>query len=629
MNTIKVMGETLSNKIAAGEVVERPKSIVKELVENALDAQAKIIKVLIEDAGIRKIIVDDDGSGMSEDDALLSFQRHATSKIFTELDLFNIGTLGFRGEALAAISSISKISLHTGKANRASTLIKIAGGVLEEVCQKDERLGTKIVVENIFYNTPARLKHLKSSQTEYMHIFEYLQKMSLARTDVRFEFVADGRLVFKTYGTGKIEQTLAMIYGDKIANYYYEFSAQDGDFSVSGIITHPQMQRSNNKVINLAINSRTVRHYGINRAIISGYGNLLPKGMYPIVAINVEVDTQLVDVNVHPAKLEVRLSQEKQLEDLVKKAVEETLITENLIYKNTSQPRKIKSSEQYSLSLENTQKQHLVAEKTELYVAGPRKVVNYPNGVDVKRPSRVLTQAEQQAVAQIMPVAAVQQVEVQKLVEISALAPSLAENAGKKTAIEVLRQLSVIGQFDATYILAQRDTSLYLIDQHAAQERIKYEQHMRAVRNDTRIPTQDLLFPLSIHLELEALNAVKAYKTELEKNGINLELFGVADVRVNSVPTWIQKLDIEVFIRKAIDCLVMYGQFDNAIIREKELIMLSCKYSIKAHDQLDKVEMEKLIYELSETEIPYTCPHGRPIVIEHSKYEVERWFKRA
>ena len=658
MANIKVMTETLSNKIAAGEVVERPRSIVKELVENALDAQADFIKISIENAGISSISVEDNGKGMNPEDAILSFQRHATSKIFTEDDLFTIHTLGFRGEALAAISSVSKVHLHTGQAGAASTHVQIEGGEVLETKSDNEREGTLITIRQLFYNTPARLKHLKSVQTEYMHILEYLQKMALARPDVRFEFIQDGRSVFKTYGSGKIEETLSMIYGEKIANYFFPLAIEDNDFKITGIITHPQMQRSSNKVINLSINQRSVRHYGINRSIISGYGNLIPKGMYPIVALDIEVDTKLVDVNVHPAKLEVRLSQERQLEDLVKKAIEETLMSENLIYRDTTGPRKIKSSEQFSLSLENANvgKTQAIQEEPSEYTAGPRKLFNYPNGAD-KKPITVysgstLSSKEQQLVKDLVqPITEPSEQEntvasndypqpiIRRTTQDAVSVPSNAEHSQKPVdvvtqekpseAVMVLRELSIIGQYDATYILAQRNASLYLIDQHAAQERIKYEEHMSQVRNMEKIVTQELLFPLTIHLEGKELVALKAYLPELERAGIEVEFFGDADIRINCVPSWIQQQDIEVYVRKSIDCLTANNSVDSALVREKQLIMLSCKYSIKAHDILSTSEMEALIYRLSEMETPYTCPHGRPIVIEHTKYEVERWFKRV
>lgn len=662
MTEIRIMDEGLSNKIAAGEVVERPKSIVKELVENALDAGSDYIKIFIENSGIGSISVEDNGNGMTQENAELCFLRHATSKLYKEEDLFQIHSLGFRGEALAAIASVAKVHLYTGCEDEPGTHINIEGGELLVNEQTDARVGTKIVVSQLFYNTPARLKHMRSIQTEYMHTLEYLQKMALARPDVRFEFYSDGREIFKTFGTGKLPETLVMIYGEKVAPMLLPFEISDNDFTVSGYITKPQAQRSNARVINLALNKRSIRHFGINRAILAGYGTLIPKGTYPIVALDVEVDAKLVDVNVHPAKLEVRLSQENQLEDLIKRGIQQVLMEENLIYRDTAMPKKIKNTEQMGMHLKNE-----IAD-----VEMPR-TIQYPTNKMTEESSyaireeipktNILSKKEQEAVQslyknyeyqgenkQALPprnentteqfvhqigqqkealmdtdVTLAEVVHEEDLVEEQVV----LEAARPATAAEILQELSIIGQFDATYILAQRNESLYLIDQHAAQERIKYEEHMEHVRNMEQVPTQELLFPVTLRVEPLEMAALKDFAKELDRAGIYVEVFGTQDIRVTGVPSWIKTKSIEDYVRKAIDVLVENKSVDSALVREKELIMLSCKYSIKAHDVLNKDEMQKLIIRLSEMESPFTCPHGRPIVIEHTKYEVERWFYRV
>jgi len=651
---IKIMSEDLSNKIAAGEVVERPRSIVKELVENALDAGATEIKVQLEESGIRKIVVEDNGKGMDAADAILAFQRHATSKIFTENDLFSIHTLGFRGEALAAIASVSKINLHTGMKNIPSTRVKIHGGALVEQTSENTKIGTSITVEQLFYNTPARLKHLKSLQTEYAHTLEYLQKMALARPDVRFEFIHDNKVVFKTFGTGKLADTLVMIYGEKLTKYLFEVNTADNDFKVKGIITHPQMQRSNNRVINLSINQRSVRNFGINRAILSGYSHLIPKGMFPIVALDIEVDPKLVDVNVHPAKLEVRISQEKQLEALIQQLIKDTLVKENLIFQDITIPKKIQRAEQMGFRYDGreTKEEHTPNEAT-------TRVVNYPNAPSAVQEDKIshgkfaktaLSQHEREAIKKVYDIA--EDIIEHKISDVSQEYTTAEDNERVPTitnsreqeiiSAEVplvndtfqaarteLLDLTVIGQFNASYILAQYDETLFLIDQHAAQERIKYDTHMRNVRAMEQITMQDLIFPLTIFLEVRELQVLFDHKAELLQNGIDFEQFSEQEIRVNAVPSWIKQENIETYIRKAIDCIVEYDSVDSAVIREKELIMLSCRYSIKAKDILNMAEMQALIKQLSETETPFTCPHGRPIVVKYRLYEIERWFKRV
>ena len=666
---IKIMGPNLSNKIAAGEVVERPRSIVKELVENALDAGATEVKIAIKQSGIQEIIIEDNGRGMDKEDALLAFQRHATSKIFTEADLFSIHTLGFRGEALAAIASVSKVQMLTGQTGAAATYVEIHGGKVLEHTSKNTYQGTKITVSQLFYNTPARLKHLKSLQTEYVHILEYLQKMAIARPDVRFEFSSDGKEVFRTYGTNRVADTLVMIYGDRIANFMYPVYSADNDFKVEGIITHPQMQRTNQRVINLSINKRTVRHFGINKAILSGYGTLIPRGSYPIVALNIEVDTKLVDVNVHPAKLEVRISQERQLELLITQMVREALTSHNLLYQNVTMPTKIRTTEQNELQFSNDYKPTQKPAKE--YLQQAQKIYTLPENTieqfakpleEVVAHWTVIAENSQDSVRKNLSTANdvtnnIQNTEIDNSnirdkVDKSGLSLETADQVLTNTSINEtmpmaaptpapsetdaifceakseIKALEVIGQFNATYILAQKNATFYIVDQHAAQERIKYDQHMVRVRN-ANVTTQQLLFPLVIFLEARDLQLVTNAEAEIARQGIEFELFSDREIRINSVPIGIKQDDIEKYVRNVIDCLVKYDTVDTAIVREKELIMLSCKYSIKAHDVLNKEEMESLLIQLSETETPFTCPHGRPIVVKYSLYEIERWFKRV
>jgi len=656
------MAASLANKIAAGEVVERPRSIVKELVENALDAGASEIKVRLSQAGIQNITVIDNGTGMSEADASLAFIRHATSKIFAERDLFSIHTLGFRGEALAAIAAVSKIRLLTGLVGKQATEIMVEAGEIVSQTSVDSRIGTSIEVSNVFYNTPARLKHLKSVQTEYTHTLEYLQKMALARPEIRFELIHDGKMVFKTYGTGDLAQTLVMIYGEKVAPYLFHVEAQNDDFNVRGIITHPQIQRSHNRVLNLTINGRAIRHFGLNHAILRGYGKLLPKGMFPIVALDVSLDVRLVDVNVHPAKLEVRISEEQTLQTLVEEMVKATLMRENLIYQDVSKPVAIQTSEQLDFQQSTSHMQARNGQK------GVRKVTK---GDNLSKPETTLTSTLYdlptpsigQQVLRETPKATDMyttrgrgvrtsesldgsvemgrgaQPEVSVKTEASADNPmhSYAETAQVtiknvptfEAARLELRALEVIGQFDGTYILAQTNNTLFVIDQHAAQERIRYDAHVEQTRRKERIVSQQLLLPFTLFLERREMDTLMAFKSELTHYGLEFETFSTNEIRINSVPSWIMQENIETYVRRTIDCVLRYRQVDEADIREKELIMLSCRYSIKAHDVLSKAEMQALLEQLSTTTTPFTCPHGRPTVIKQKLYEVEKWFKRV
>jgi len=645
---IKIMDPTLANKIAAGEVVERPRAIVKELVENALDAGASEIKVQLTQAGIQKITVTDNGSGMDAADAKLAFIRHATSKIFDEADLFAIHTLGFRGEALAAIAAVSKVRLVSGLINEPATELVLDGGVIVETNTTDSRIGTSIEVANLFFNTPARFKHLKSVQTEYTHILEYMQKMALGRPDIRFELSHDGKVVFKTYGTGELASTLVMIYGEKIADYLFPVQASNADFSVSGMISHPQMQRSHNRVMNLTINGRAIRHFGINHAILRGYGNLLPKGMFPIVALDVKLDVKLVDVNVHPAKLEVRISEEQTLQNLIEQMIKNALMEENLIYRDVGRPRTIRTSEQLGFEAEVT-------------VAKEEKKATPIMPSERPKATQQLSQAEQTAAAVVYDIPEPQgsgyvlaemneeiktslqveqetkQQEARVVSSTEATYPSNTRNRTEEQEALVsfatsrleLRTLDVIGQFDATYILAQHNQTLFVIDQHAAQERVRYDEHMRQVRANKRIVSQSLLFPLTVALEARDMLVLQEHEAELAQHGLDFVVVTDQTIEVRGVPAWIMQENIEAYVRKTIDCVVMYQHVDDAIIREQKLIMLSCRYSIKAHDVLSKDEMVRLLHDLGASDTPFTCPHGRPTLIKQSLHEVETWFKRV
>jgi len=666
--TIKIMDEALANKIAAGEVVERPRSIVKELVENALDAGATEIKVALTQAGIQKIIVRDNGAGMSEADAKLAFIRHATSKIFDENDLFAIHTLGFRGEALAAIAAVSKVQVVTGLVGEPATELVLEAGVVVSETKGDSTVGTRLEVSNLFYNTPARLKHLKSVQTEYAHSLEYLQKMALGRPDIRFELTHDNKLVFKTYGTGQLSETLAMIYGDKVADYLFPVEASDSDFTVRGMITHPQMQRAHNRVINLTINGRSIRHFGINHAILRGYGRLLPKGMFPIVALDISLDVKLVDVNVHPTKLEVRISEEQGLQKLIEQMIKDTLVRQNLIYRDVSRPQQIKSSDQLVLGTLNSEVKHNQKDNPQRRALATNPVKKREQDKEANGDgrstnevsTRQLRKKEQAVVEHIYQIPNIRaqhplQEETMTIgkqplasdsIQVNHLAKAGDEGQINEIVNEVvttetheidafasarqeLQRLDIIGQFDATYILGQTDNTLFVIDQHAAQERIRYDEHMQQIRTKQRVVSQNLLFPFTLFLDVKEMQIVNEHKHELGRFGLDFEAFSDQEIRINAVPAWIMQESIEEYVRKTIECVVQNEKVDEAVIREKKLIMLSCRYSIKAHDVLSKDEMVRLVEQLSKTQTPFTCPHGRPTVIKQKLYEVEKWFKRV
>lgn len=644
---IKQMSEKLANMIAAGEVVERPKSIIKELVENALDAKATAIKITLKKSGITYLSVEDNGVGMSKEDALLAFQKHATSKIFAEDDLFNIHTLGFRGEALAAIASVTDVVMKTGEKNQLGTSVYFSHGKLMEHETIDQFQGTKIEVTRLFENTPARLKHLKSMSTEYAHILDYLQKMALIFTDIRFTFIHDNKNIFKTFGTGDLLSTLSMIYGDKLSHDFLPFAVSDYDFNVTGYISKPQIQRTNNKVLHLSVNRRSIRHFGVNRAIIAGYGTLIPKGNYPIVVLNIEVDPKLVDVNVHPAKLEVRLSKEQQLEKLIEQGIKEVLQQENLIPKIVERPQQIKSTEQSDLF--STTKNSIYTHETKRKLKKEEQEVMKQfienlrsedkredlkiGPTDIYDTTTVRYSTIEEPIIQTDVYQAEQQNMDKSTKENMQKNADTGDSGGVKQeglrAQKIIENLRVIGQFDATYIVAENEGILYMIDQHAAQEKIKYEEYMKKQEHHRQIITQELLIPFALQVNPYEMEQSQNFYEALKKTGILFEVFGEHTLRITAIPKWLPENKIELYFRQALDVVNQHGNIKANVVLEKELIMLSCKYSIKANAKLTIAEMENLLLQLSKLKEPFTCPHGRPIIIEVSKSQIERWFFRA
>ena len=332
MGRIHELSDILADQIAAGEVVERPASVVKELVENALDAHSSQIDIYVEEAGLKSIQVIDNGEGISQADVLIAFRRHATSKITDRADLFKVKTLGFRGEALPSIASVSHVSLETStQAESAGSLVEIKGGELIKQQPSSARNGTKITVTDLFFNTPARLKYLSSRATELANISDIVNRLALSHTDVAFSLVSDGKTIFKTAGNGNLKQAVSAIYGLTSARQMIEFSGADADFAVSGLISLPKLTRAARSYISLLINGRYIKNFRISKAVVAGYGSKLMVGRYPLAVVNIKLDPLLVDVNVHPTKQEVRISKEEQLEFLLTKAVSQALSKEHLI----------------------------------------------------------------------------------------------------------------------------------------------------------------------------------------------------------------------------------------------------------------------------------------------------------
>ncbi|MFH4923137.1 DNA mismatch repair endonuclease MutL [Staphylococcus cohnii] len=651
MGKIKELQTSLANKIAAGEVVERPGSVVKELLENAIDAQATEINIEVEQSGVASIRVVDNGTGIEIDDLDLVFHRHATSKLDADDDLFHIRTLGFRGEALASISSVSKVTLKTCTDNQEGQEIYVENGeVLNRKPAKAKR-GTDILVESLFYNTPARLKYIKSLYTELGKITDIVNRMAMSHPDIRISLVSDGKTILKTNGSGRTNEVMAEIYGMKIAKDLVYVTGDTSDYHLDAYFAKPEHSRSNKHYISIFINGRYIKNFLLNKAILEGYHTLLMVGRYPICYINIEMDPILVDVNVHPTKLEVRLSKEDQLFELIVIKIREAfkdriLIPQNDMDKMTKKNKVLDQFEQQKMDFEKRQQQNNLEQNVE---QSSEPNVNNANNASADNSTSYINQPDnersgiQESQNDYDDYKKIQNDLLYDLEttssdstdnEVSTADNILKDNGeedikGRVSASPTRRipYMEIVGQVHGTYIIAQNENGMFMIDQHAAQERIKYE-YFREKIGDVVNESQNLLIPLTFHFSKDELMIINQYKDELDKVGVHLEPFGGHDYIVDSYPVWFPKEEAEEIIKDMIEYVLEHKKVDVRKIREEAAIMMSCKKSIKANHYLKNNEMADLVNQLRDTEDPFTCPHGRPIIINFSNYELERLFKR-
>lgn len=622
LRTIQIMNQQLANQIAAGEVVERPASVVKELIENSLDASATRIQVSIEEAGMNKITVTDNGRGIAPEDVRLAFERHATSKLYHSEDLFRIHTLGFRGEALPSIASVSHLTIETATKDQAGTRLELAGGEIIASGSAPARQGTMIQVADLFYNTPARLKYIKTLQTELGHITDLLNRYALARPDVSFQLISEGSTLLKTVGNGDLQQALAGVYGVDNAKKMLPLQGETINYQVSGYTSLPELTRATKRYITLIINGRVIRNFALSQAVIAGYGSKLMVGRYPIAAIQITMDPQLLDVNVHPTKHEVRISGEKELGELLKTAISETLgeatripeALDNLRPKSRSRV-KIKT-EQLPLLADESKSSSIYDEKTDsslekLWEVAENQGDDFLNSKEVN--------------PQTAPT--LKTLDHEKL-DADYLAMAETEMQEKNNESQSsFPELDYIGQLHGTYLLAQNDSGLFLIDQHAAQERIKYEEFRESILNEGTA-LQTLLTPILFDLSRSDFSAIIAHLDELKDMGIHLESLGQETLVLRQHPSWMPAGEVESHVRDMFDFILDDRPLQLETFREATAIMMSCKQSIKANHYLSDRQAEQLISDLKGTQNPYNCPHGRPVLVHISLKDLEKMFKR-
>ncbi|MCM3673035.1 DNA mismatch repair endonuclease MutL [Peribacillus simplex] len=644
MGKIIQLDEALSNKIAAGEVVERPASVVKELVENAIDANSTIIEIELVEAGLGSIRIVDNGDGILADDIEAAFKRHATSKIKDENDLFRIRTLGFRGEAMPSIASVSRFEMKSSTGEGVGTRILLEGGMVKELEASSSRKGTDILVSDLFYNTPARLKYMKTIHTELGNITDVANRLALSHPDVSIRLSHNEKRILHTNGNGDVRQVLAAIYGMNIAKKMIPVQASSLDFKLSGYIVMPEVTRASRNYISTMINGRFIKNYALVKAILDGYHTLLPIGRFPIALLNIEMDPILVDVNVHPSKMEVRLSKEQELYSLVSETIKSSFKKMTLIpsgYTPTSKPEQVKS-EQTALELDHVVengkrvleeakkeasllKDTLIREKQE-----QKSYVDHNEDFNLEPIKEIIYCNEQQQMEDIY-VPVLQDDESKPYFEsaekYTTYTVEQEEEIEENEPDSRIPPMYPIGQMHGTYIFAQNEKGLYIIDQHAAQERIKYEYFKEKVgRVENEL--QDMLVPITLEFSTDQCIRINEYRHELEKVGVYLEEFGYNAYIVRSHPQWFPKGIEQEILEEMIEQLLSMKKVDIKKLREEAAIMMSCKASIKANRHLRNDEIQALLDELRRTTDPFTCPHGRPIIISYSIYEMEKMFKR-
>jgi DNA mismatch repair protein MutL len=560
MALIKKMDARLANMIAAGEVVDRPSSIVKELVENAIDAKATSITIEIENVGMNKITVTDNGSGMDFSDAHLAFERHATSKIKNEYDLSHIYTLGFRGEALAAIQAVSKVSLKTKMEGQDGIEVIYHGGHFVDDKKATLNTGTVITVSDLFYNTPARFKYIKSEQAEKYAIVDIFDRLALANPDVRFKLIMDDKLVKETFGRSDFHQLIDQIYGSKMTKDMIVFNKTFQNIEITGYLISPKITRSRKKDISIFVNHRYIKNYKLIQSVIDGYHGFLMTQKYPIALIHLTMDPQLLDVNVHPQKYEVKFVNELllayQIEQYIKDALE--------------------------------QKTHQIPERYQ----------------EIKKP--------------IQEAYEVQQLDFEIHEE-----NDQDENQTDEIVKPKIPEFDYIGIFSGTYLLFQNQDGLFLVDQHAAQERIRYEHYFEKLGNPSKSQRQ-LLIPYDLDLTHQDLEIIKEHQSDFKAYQ-----FEFKNQQLVGLPTWLREKEIDLAIEEMISQLEEHDTIDLKLLRDHLAKDISCKGSIKANQHISKQEVDRLMTDLRMCKNPYTCPHGRPTVIKLSHYDVERMFKRV
>ena len=588
MSKIQIMDEVLANKIAAGEVVEKTMNVVKELVENSIDAKSDEIEISLIDSGVKEIIVSDNGVGMEEADAKMAFSRHATSKLKNLDDLFYIESLGFRGEALPSIASVSNVTLKTSD-GKTGTLVKLYGGKDMEVERCDLQKGTTITVSDLFYNTPVRLKYLKNLYIELSNIVDYVNKMALSYPNIKFTLKNNDKVLLQTDGSGDLLKVIYEIYGVDITKKMIPISGENDDYYISGYMSYPEATKSNRNSITTLVNGRIIKNNELNKIITECYHTYIPKDKFPIVVMNIDVDPILIDINIHPTKMDIKFSKMDTLKELVTNLLETNL-------KNLTLIPTVSVRDNYSISEVKQQIKKSVSEETE-----KKEDIKYENitlDFTIQEEQKNISESKEESNQQ-----------------------------DKHEPTYRIKEMTPRGIVYLTYIIAENEDGMFIIDQHAAAERINYEKVLKSLKENI-IPI-DLLIPVKIELSTPEFLIIKENFDLIKSYGFEIEEFGLNTVIIRSHPNWIQDDIAEDCIRKVIDIIAEKGKFDFDLFVWRMAATMACRMSIKANDYTSYDDQVWLLNELRKCENPFTCPHGRPTIITYTKLDLEKLFKRS
>lgn len=601
MQKIRQLDDVLANKIAAGEVIERPANVVKELVENSIDANSNKIDVIVEEGGLNLIQVIDNGDGMIKEDALLCFSRHATSKIKDDQDLFCIQTLGFRGEAIPSIASISNFELKTSIGEK-GTIVNYQYGKFISCKECDCNKGTHIKVKKLFQNVPARLKYIKSINAEFANIQTYLERLSLSHPSISFSLVHNNKNIYKTNGNGNLLEVISNIYGLNVAKNMIPINFEDDEFKVTGYISKIDINRASKNHIITMVNSRVVKNKITMDSINDAYRRYLAERRFPIAIINIEIDPFLVDVNVHPSKLEVRFSKENKLKELVFQGISDALSKVNLTYEAS-----------------------VISDKTKF--VPDLKQIDFDFNENIKIEDNSIKSDQNEILNQNFDFEEKKQIVNEEKKEYIITDRQILPSNKPKVKI-MKKKLLVKGQIHGSYIICEDESGMYIVDQHAGKERINYEYYLEKYSN-LDLSMRDLLVPITLEYPISEFLIIEERKELLSKLGINLIVFGDNGYVIKQLPMWMQNINEHVFIEDMVNQLIKHNKIDVMKLQEHAIATLSCKASLKANTYLSQEGMQKLIDDLMCCDNPYVCPHGRPTIIYYSTYEIEKLFKRV